>query len=254
MRNNNSGFLLFVVAAISLVAGSALTALYTGKGGGAAGGNTEEAVRKVLEENPQMIMDAMQRGRAKAQEEQAKKARESIAASRDKIEKNDKSPVAGNPQGDVVVAEFFDYSCGYCKKVFPDVAKLIETDKNVKVVFHEFPILGPGSEIASRAALAVHLNEPGKYYDMHKGLMEFQGQKTEESVAEVAKKAGVDVAKMKEKMKSSEVTELLQANQELGRSIGVSGTPAFVIGGNLVPGAIGVDQMLEMVKAAREKK
>lgn len=255
MRNKNSGFLIFVVAIISLIAGSALTALFVGKGGSSAGGgNVEEAVRQVLEENPDLIMNAFQKGRAKAQEEQAKKARENVAASRDKIEKSDKLPFVGNKDGDVVVAEFFDYSCGYCKRAFPDVMKLVEEDKNVKFVFIDFPILGPGSEIAARAALAVHLVKPEKYVDIHRELMEFQGQKTEETVMDLVKKAGLDVNVIKEKMKSSEVSAELQANRELGSEIGISGTPAFIVAGNLVPGAIPLDQMKGMVKDAREKK
>lgn len=256
MRNKNSGFLIFVVAIISLIAGSALTALFVGKGAGtvAGGGNVEEAVRQVLAENPDLIMDAFQKGRAKAQEEQAKKARETVAASREKIENNDKLPHAGNPKGDVVVAEFFDYSCGYCKRVIGDVAKLLEEDKNVKFVFIDFPILGPGSEIAARAALATHLSKPEKYFDLHRALMEFQGQKSEETVLDLVKKVGLDVNEIKEKMKSSEVSDALQANRTLGSEIGISGTPAFIVGGNLVPGAIPLDQMKSMVKEAREKK
>lgn len=257
-HNNSSGLLIFIVAVISLVAGSAVTALYMGKGSAGAvasgGGDIEAAVRKVLEDKPELISEAFQKGRARAQVDQMKKARENVSANIDKIEKNDKSPIAGNPKGDVVVAEFFDYSCGYCKHAVAEVVKLLEEDKNVKFVFKDYPILGPGSETASRAALAVHVIDPTKYFAYHRALMEFQGQKTEDSVLEVAKKLGLDTAKIKETMKGAQVTELLQANTELGHSIGVNGTPAFIINGELVPGAMSVQDMKTMIAEARKKK
>lgn len=254
MRNKNSGFLTFVIAVISLIAGAAVTALYLGKGPSAGGSVTEDAVREVLEKNPQLIMDAFQKGRAQAQAEQMKKAKENVIANREKIENDAKAPITGNPKGNATVVEFFDYNCGYCKHVVPDVVKLLEEDKDVKFVFIDFPILGPTSEVAARAALAANLIDPSKYFAYHQALMEFQGQKTEEGVLEVAKKVGYAPEKIKEKMKSTEVSDHLKSNQELGRSIGISGTPAFVIAGNLVPGAIGLEEIKRMLQEARTQK
>lgn len=254
MRNKNSGFLMFVVAVISLIAGSAVTALYLGKGGAGGGSVSEDAIRQVLENNPQIIVDAFQKGRAQQQAEQMKKAKENVGAKLNELENNPKSPTAGNPKGDAVIVEFFDYNCGYCKHVVPDVIKLLAEDKEVKFVFIDFPILGPTSEVAARAAIAANFIDPTKYFAYHQALMEFQGQKTEEGVLEVAKKVGYSPEKIKEKMKSTEVSDLIQQHQQLGRDIGISGTPAFVIAGNLVPGAIGLDEIKNILKTEREKK
>jgi protein-disulfide isomerase len=253
-RSDSSGLLIFIVAVVSLVVGAALASLFNGKGGAVAGGgDMKVAVQEVLEQNPQLIVDAFQKGRARQQQEEAAKARENVGANLDKLEKNEKSPFIGNPKGDVVIVEFFDYSCGYCKRVIGDVTKLVEEDKNIKFVFKELPILGPGSEIAARAALAVHFLEPTKYFAFHKALLEFQGQKTEETVFDIARKTGLNAAKIKEEMKSTRVSELLKDDQELARSIGINGTPAFVIGGNLNPGAMDLGAMKAAVANARKK-
>lgn len=254
-KSNNSGLMIIVVALISLVAGATLANVFSGAMPSIAGGSggVAQAVAQVIEENPQLIVDAFQKGRLRQQQQQQQEVQQNIGKYRDKLEKNDKSPFAGNAKGDVVVVEFFDYACGYCKRVIGDVAALLEEDKNVKFVFKEFPILGPGSEIAARAALAVHFLQPEKYFAMHKGLMEFQGQKTEETVLAVATKIGVSADAVKAEMKSARVSELLQMNQSIGRDVGVNGTPAFVIGGQLLPGALGLADMKAAIAAARKK-
>lgn len=248
---DSSGLLILVVAVVSLVVGATLASLFGGKSvASATGGNVEEAVQKVLENNPQLIVDAFQKGRAKQQQQEAGK---NIKENIDKLEKNDKAPFIGNAKADVVIVEFFDYSCGYCKRVINDVAKIVEDDKNVKFVFKELPILGPGSEIAARAALATYVIQPDKYFAIHRALMEFQGQKSDETVMDIVKKLGLDVANIKEEMKSSKVSELLKANRELAQSIGVNGTPAFIIGGKLNPGAMDINAMKAAIAEARKK-
>lgn len=251
--NNSSSLLMFVVAVVSLIVGATLASLLGGKSTASTGGNIEEAIQKVIEENPQIIVQAFQKGRAKQQQQQQADAGKNIKENLDKLEKNDKSPFVGNAKGDVVIVEFFDYSCGYCKRVIGDVAKIVEEDKNVKFVFKELPILGPGSEIAARAALAVYVTQPDKYFAIHRALMEFQGQKSEETVLDIVKKLGLNVANIKEEMQSSKVSELLKANRELASSIGVNGTPAFVIGGNLNPGAMDINAMKAAIANARKK-
>jgi protein-disulfide isomerase len=251
---DSSGLLMIVVAVVSLVVGATLASLFGGKSvASSTDGNVEEAVQKVLENNPQLIVDAFQKGRAKQQQQQQADAGKNISANLDKLEKNDKAPFIGNAKGDVVVVEFFDYSCGYCKRVIGDVAKLVDEDKNIKFVFKELPILGPGSEIASRAALATYVIQPDKYFAIHRALMEFQGQKSDETVMDIVKKLGLDVANIKEEMKSSKVSELLKANRDLAQSIGVNGTPAFIIGGKLNPGAMDINAMKAAIAEARKK-
>ena len=253
-RSDSSGLLIFIVAVVSLVVGAALASLFNGKGSAVAGGgDMKVAVQQVLEQNPQMIVDAFQIGRSAQQQQETAKARENVAANREKLEKNEKSPFVGNAKGDVVVVEFFDYNCGYCKRVIGDVTKLVDEDKNIKFVFKDLPILGPGSEIAARAAVAAHFIAPDKYFAFHRELLESQGQKTEETVLDMAKNVGLNPNKIKEEMKSARVSELLQSNQELARSIGINGTPAFIIGGALNPGAMGLNDMKAAIANARKK-
>ncbi len=159
--------------------------------------------------------------------------------------------MAGNAEGDITIVEFFDYRCGYCKRVFPAIQELIETDGNIRYVFKEFPILGPDSMVAARAAQAVWFIDPDRYLDFHAALMGARGGLSEDRVLDIAAKAGLDRDAVKKGMDDPRVAEALADNLGLGRVLGVNGTPAFVIGGELVPGAIDLDAMKERVAEAR---
>ena len=208
-------------------------------------------IREYILKNPELIIESLRGYEDKhrqASEEEAKKA---IAANRDALEKNPFSPVAGNPQGDVTIVEFFDYRCGYCKKALPAVQELLKTDKNVRMVFKEFPILGPDSLIAARAALAVWKIAPAKYLPFHLALMESRGELSEGRVLEIAKKVGIDPEKLEPAKADPEIDATIERNHELARTLQISGTPAFVVGGRLVPGAVDVATLRELVEAAR---
>jgi protein-disulfide isomerase len=211
----------------------------------------EAVVRDYILKNPEILIESLRRYEDKhrqASEEDAKKA---IAANRDALEKNPTSPVAGNAQGDVTIVEFFDYRCGYCKKALPAVQELLKTDKNVRMVFKEFPILGPDSVIAARTALAVWKIAPAKYLPFHLALMESRGELSEERVLEIAKKVGLDVEKLGAAKADPEIDATIERNHELARTLQINGTPAFVVGGRLVPGALDGKTLREMVGTAR---
>ncbi|HVJ40689.1 MAG TPA: DsbA family protein [Dongiaceae bacterium] len=159
------------------------------------------------------------------------------------------APVLGNPQGDVTVVEFFDYKCPYCKRVADDVSRLIVDDPKVRVVFKEFPILGPDSQIAALGGLAA--NRQGKYGAFHKAAMEHRGAFTEENVLDIARTAGLDVARFQADLKDDSFRDELKKNEELAQKLSIDGTPAFIIGQEKVPGAIGYDDMKKLVEAAR---
>jgi protein-disulfide isomerase len=211
----------------------------------------EAVVREYILKNPEVIVESLRGYEEKhrqATEEDAKKA---IAANRDALEKNPTSPVAGNPQGDVTIVEFFDYRCGYCKKVLPSVQELLKTDRNVRMVFKEFPILGPDSVIAAQTALAVWKIAPAKYLPFHLALMESRGELDEGRVREIAKKVGLDVEKLEAAKADPEINATIERNHELARELQINGTPAFIVGGRLVPGAVDATTLREMVGTAR---
>ena len=211
----------------------------------------EQLIRDYIMKNPEVMIESLQAyqaGQHTAQQEAAQKA---VADNRSVLERDAATPVGGNPKGNVTVVDFFDYHCGYCKKALPSVQALLKDDNDVRVVFKELPILGPGSVTAAQAALATWKIAPDKYLPFHVALMEWRGDLSEARVMEVAKKVGIDTAKLKTAMADPEITAQLKRNAELAQELQIGGTPAFIIGGKLVPGAVDLDTMQEMVKAAR---
>ncbi len=225
--------------------------------GKSGSGVNKEEVEKIVSEyinsHPQEIIDAVTKHQQSAMEQENVRMQESVKSKLNELENDPTSPVVGNKNGDVAVIEFFDYNCGYCKKAYPAVAKLVQEDKNLKFVFKELPILGPNSEIASRAALAVNIISPQKYFQFHTKLMEtrINGQ---EAVNSIAKELGIDVASMEAKMKSDEVSKIIAKDRDMATSIGIHGTPAFIVGGVLVPGFVEHATLKSLITKAREDK
>jgi len=157
---------------------------------------------------------------------------------------------ARNPDGDVTIVEFFDYNCGYCRRVFGDVKALIAADSNVRVVMREWPILGEASVFAARASLASR--KQGKFEEFHVALMEQNGRASEEVVMKVAADLGMDTDQLRRDMEAPDVAAHIQTSQQLTQALGLNGTPAFVFGSELVPGAIELEQMQALVEQVRE--
>jgi protein-disulfide isomerase len=182
--------------------------------------------------------------------ESQKRFKTGLAENRDQLFKDATSPFMGNAKGDVTIIEFFDYNCGYCKKVFPEIRALLEDDKNLKVIFREVPILGPTSETAARWALAAQMQD--KYFSFHRAAMEVKGKLTDAAIEEAAKSAGMDVAKAKTDAESETVTEQIKKNRELFSKIGFTGTPAFVVN-DVALGGVGKVSLKQLVDEARQK-
>ena len=211
----------------------------------------EQVIQEFLMREPEVIIEAVEQFRMKQAKLAEEKAREAIKTHADFF-RSDEVPVAGNPDGDVVLVEFFDYHCGYCKRALADVSTLIKNDKNLRVVFIEFPILSPESEIAAKAALAA--NDQGKYFEFHQKLMNARGKLNEERLLEIAKEVELDVDAMLKYMEGDKVGEELAKNRQVAAAIGVTGTPAFVIGDEFLRGAAGLADMTEMIKEHRTGK
>lgn len=212
----------------------------------------EKLVRDVLVGNPEILVEAMQALEAKQQAQAAEAGRAAIAANAKELLHDGHSFVAGNPKGDVTVVEFFDYRCGYCKQVHPSLQALLKEDGKLRLVLKELPVLGPESIVASKAAVAaLEQDKGGKYYAFHNAMMGFRGELSETEVFRMAGEAGLDVKKLRADMALPKVEQALRSNLALANKLGIQGTPGFVIGNELVPGAIPLDTMRQLVKQAR---
>jgi protein-disulfide isomerase len=163
------------------------------------------------------------------------------------------SPVVGNNKGDVTVVEFFDYNCGYCKRALNDVARLVEGDKQIKFILREYPIFGKDSEAVARIALAAKLQ--GKYWEFHRAMLGNQSPANETSSLHTAEKVGLDMAKLKKDMASAAVQKEIDDTRALAKKLGIQGTPYFLIGDKIIPGAPEnlLERMTKMVAEVRKE-
>lgn len=207
-------------------------------------------VREYLLQHPDVLMEVSQeleRRQQLAEEEQRKVA---LTANAAEIFRSEGDFVAGNPDGDVTMVEFFDYNCPWCKKSMPVLKSLLESDKGLKLVLKEFPILGEGSEYAARAALASRAQ--GKYWEFHTALYEHEGKIDENAVDQIARSLGLDIAKLKADMASPKITDVVSHNRQIAQTLGISGTPAFVVDTKVIPGYLPHDGLLAAVKEVRD--
>jgi protein-disulfide isomerase len=210
----------------------------------------EQIVREYLIKNPDVVTDALQAAEMKRREEAQRQTQQAIVSQREQLLRDSTSPVGGNVAGDVTVVEFFDYACPHCKTVDAAVKQLVREDPNVRLVYKELPVLGEASVTAARAALAAR--EQGKYYALHDALMTSTVPLSDPVVYRLAAQVGLDVDRLKRDMASGPVTAALKKNYSLAETLGVHGTPAFIIGDELVPGAVPLARLKQLVARARQ--
>lgn len=210
----------------------------------------EDYMRNFILDNPEVLMESV--NRYKASEDQ-KKEEDSVKTLKDNMGfiNNGKHPEIGNPKGDVLVVEFFDYNCGYCKRAMQAVRKLSENDKNVRVVFMEFPILSPQSKTAAQWAIAANMQ--GKYWEFHQAVLETAAPKDEDNLSRIAKSVGLDVAKLKKDAASPAVESYLAGVADFGDKLKVTGTPAFIVGNQILRGFMEYEGFKTIVQAERKK-
>jgi protein-disulfide isomerase len=211
----------------------------------------EAIVHDYLTKNPDVLLDALQAAEDKIKGDARDKAAQALSTRRHEIFDDPETPFAGNPKGDVSLVEFFDYRCPYCKQVEPALEALIGEDRQLRLVYKELPVLGADSVTASRAALAA--KKQGKYDALHRALMLLKGQINEAAVLKTAESVGLDVERLKRDMASPEIARALKANTELAEALEIRGTPGFVIGNEIVPGAIDLATLKQMIATARRK-
>lgn len=211
---------------------------------------TEEIIRNYLLAHPEVIVEALEKYQAQQEKASAEKQAQALVERREELLRAPDSPVLGNPNGDVTVVEFFDYRCPYCKSVAEGLMDLFDRDGNVRFVLKEFPILGPDSDFAAKAALAAQ--RQGKYRDLHMAMMAFKGKVTGDDVHRIAAKVGIDVARLERDMQDPAIVDEINRNHALAEALGIRGTPAFIIGDELVPGAISAAEMQRRIAAVRD--
>lgn len=212
----------------------------------------EKLIERYLDENPEMVVRAFRKYQQQQENAQQLRLKENLSSLRNVLEKSDTSPVRGNPEGDVTLVEFFDYRCGYCKRVHTAVTDAVKSDGNVRLVYKEFPVLGPDSVFASRASLGVFFAQPLKYPAFHDALMTVRGQLSQARVMSIAKDIGLKAEDVESAMKDPRVDEEIQRNIQLARNLGINGTPGFVIGNEIVPGAVDENALKELIAKARQ--
>ena len=214
----------------------------------------ETVVKEYLEKHPEKVFEALVAYQEKQEAEKQKDAQEKVKQYEDKLNDLAMTPAIGNVKdADVTVVEFFDYACGYCRRSYPIMQQLVEDDPKVRVLFKEFPILGKASDIASKAAVAVFVTDPEKYIDAHQLLMT-QRLRDKESILKAFAGAGINAEEAEKAMDGEEVAEILESAASLARNIGVNGTPAFVINGKFIGGALNLERFKSLVAEAREEK
>ena len=212
---------------------------------------TEEIIRDYLLKNPEIVEQALRILRERQRKAEKQETMKALAAHREDLLSDPRSPVGGNPRGSVTVVEFFDYRCPHCKHAAPDVKKLAQDDSDVRIVYKQFPVLGPDSELAARAALAAHVQ--GKYAALHDAMLAASGPLTMPAIVKLAGPAGVDVAKLQADIETPEVRATIERDRALAAALGITGTPSFVIGTELVPGAVDLATLKALVAEARSK-
>jgi protein-disulfide isomerase len=208
----------------------------------------EKIVRDYLLREPQIIYEALQELQRREAEAAAVQQRAAIAANETQLFDAAHTPVGGNPDGDVTLVEFFDYRCAYCRRVVPSMQALLDEDPKLRLVFKELPVLGPESVQAARAALASR--KQGNYVPFHFALMTADDLSIE-GIRAVAAAVGLDADRLEADMTSAEVNAAIEANYALANELGIEGTPAFVIGDQLIPGAVDKTRLEQLIREAR---
>jgi protein-disulfide isomerase len=216
-------------------------------------GEIERIIKDYLMSHPELLQEVMNELEKRQAQAEAEKHRAAVAENSAAIFSSPRQVTLGNPQGDVTVVEFFDYNCSYCKRAMSDMLELIKSDGKLKFVLKEFPVLGDGSVQAAQVAAAVRMQDKTgkKYLEFHQKLLGGRGQADKARALAAAKEVGLDVAKIEKDMASDEVKATIEESFKLAEALGLNGTPSYVVGKDVVIGAVGLNTLKEKVNGAR---
>lgn len=252
---------LLVLTAI-LIAGAAFVAgqvTAPGRVAAAGGGDASlpgdpaglgRSIRAYLMANPEVLVEAMQELERKQDTQRDQVAQKIIVERQAELLRDADSPFAGNANGDVVIVEFNDYQCPYCKRAHQTMKSVIGADGKVKVIYKDLPILGEPSRIAALAALAAV--KQNKHLALHDALMDFAGKLDRDKILEIAVGVGLDKAQLEKDMEDPRLKQIIDRNMALAAALGVRGTPAFVVGKQFVPGAVDAATLRQLIADARK--
>lgn len=242
--------LLATLALFALPAASPFAQGGAPPAGGLPAAEIERIVKDYLLREPEVLYEALQELQRRRDAAEAERQRGLIAERRQELVGRAGDPVLGDPAGDATLVVFMDYRCGYCRAMAPALRALLDSDRRVRLVVKEFPILGPDSTTAARAALAARAQ--GRYGDLHWALLQAK-ELSEGAILDLARRLGLDTERLARDMKSAAVERTLEDNRALAEVLGISGTPAFVIGDTLIPGAAPVARLAELIAKARQR-
>jgi protein-disulfide isomerase len=213
----------------------------------------EKLIREYIIQHPEVLQEAMSELERRQTVADAEKHREAVQRHSEVLFNSSRQVTLGNAQGDVTLVEFFDYNCGYCKRALGDMMDLLKNDPKLKIVLKEFPVLGPGSVEAAQVAVAVRMQDRTgkKYLDFHQKLLTGRGQADRARALMAAKEAGLDTARIEKDLTSDEVRASLEESYKLAEALGLNGTPSYVVGSDVVVGAVGLKALKEKVSTAR---
>ena len=221
-----------------------------------AGGKLDRAevegiVRDYLLKNPEILLEVQTALEAKQAQEQKLASEGVIKDQKNEIFNSTFDGVVGNPDGKVTIVEFYDYNCGFCKRAIEDMQALTKNDSDLRFVLKEFPILGPDSQKASIVSMAFHKMMPDKYGEFHTALLGGEGRATEAKAIKIAVSLGADEAKLREHMKDPDIPKAISKTYDLATKLAITGTPSYVVGNEVVFGALGQDVLAEKIAAAK---
>lgn len=251
MRRPCSAFLLrwtiFLLTATAMMAPTGCSALAESSAPGTPGSQAtiDNAIEQYIRTHPEVIEQSLQALEVKRQGEERQRVKVAIAARQNDLLNDPNSPVSGNLNGEITLVEFFDYRCGFCKRAAGAVAQLQKEDSRVRVVYKDFPILGEASLMAAKAALASRAQ--GKHQVFHEALLASKNELTKDEVLRIASEVGLDTNRLEADMANSEWQTVIDRNRALAKDLGITGTPGFILGNELYPGAMDLKALKEFV-------
>jgi protein-disulfide isomerase len=209
----------------------------------------QQAIHDYILAHPEVLIQSLRIAKEREENRVGEQNKALVMSLKNDLVDDPNAPVRGNPSGDVTLVEFFDYRCPYCRQVEPFLQALIKNDQGLRVVVKELPILGPASVYAARVALAAH--KQGKYEQFHDAVMSKRSNSDEATLLKLAEEAGLALDRVKTDMNSPEVDAEIKRTTEIAKALGLSGTPAFVVGTELIPGATDLETLQALLDEAR---
>jgi protein-disulfide isomerase len=209
---------------------------------------SDAAIERYIRAHPEVIEQSLQAMEAKREAELKERQKVALRTKQDELLHDPLSPVSGNPKGEITLVEFYDYRCGFCKHAASAVTELQKVDPRVRVVYKDFPILGEPSELAAKAALASQAQ--GKHQAFHEALLASHSDMTKESILKIAAKVGLDTKRLQADMANPKWQAVIAKNRALARELGIAGTPGFIVGNELVPGALDLNGLKTLIARA----